>query len=232
MYDVETGLYYLRSRYYNPVWQRFINADSLVCNNMFYYCYNSPIIISDINGYSGDSVLKRRSIMDEGFGGAGFGMVVGLAAIALSDTVNSLSDQIADTIKDAITTATVIKKDNQQNISLYVLVIPPDPSNFNDKTLSNLVNLDVLYIGITNDPKRREAEHKRKRGAQYRMVVIKSGMTREEARVAEASCISAYTLELLENKRREISPAKVAHYDDILKSVWNIEDLTTDFLLR
>jgi len=27
VYDEETGLYYLRSRYYNPVWCRFINAD-------------------------------------------------------------------------------------------------------------------------------------------------------------------------------------------------------------
>ena len=26
-YDAETGLYYLQSRYYNPEWGRFINAD-------------------------------------------------------------------------------------------------------------------------------------------------------------------------------------------------------------
>ena len=28
VYDTETGLYYLSSRYYNPVWGRFINADT------------------------------------------------------------------------------------------------------------------------------------------------------------------------------------------------------------
>ena len=27
VYDTETGLYYLQSRYYNPTWGRFINAD-------------------------------------------------------------------------------------------------------------------------------------------------------------------------------------------------------------
>ena len=27
VYDEETGLYYLRSRYYNPVWKRFVNSD-------------------------------------------------------------------------------------------------------------------------------------------------------------------------------------------------------------
>ena len=30
VYDSETGLYYLSSRYYNPVWGRFINADGLI----------------------------------------------------------------------------------------------------------------------------------------------------------------------------------------------------------
>ena len=32
VYDTETGLYYLQSRYYNPGWGRFINADSLKGN--------------------------------------------------------------------------------------------------------------------------------------------------------------------------------------------------------
>ena len=42
-YDTETGLYYLTSRYYNPTWGRFINADTayistgqgIVGSNMF-----------------------------------------------------------------------------------------------------------------------------------------------------------------------------------------------------
>ena len=50
VYDTETGLYYLQSRYYNPEWGRFINADGYVStgqgllgNNMFAYCLNNPI---------------------------------------------------------------------------------------------------------------------------------------------------------------------------------------------
>ena len=49
-YDEETQLYYLNSRYYDPVIRRFINSDSLVStdqlfngNNMFTYCGNNPI---------------------------------------------------------------------------------------------------------------------------------------------------------------------------------------------
>ena len=50
MYDEESGLYYLQSRYYDPVTGRFVNADGFVStgtglmgNNMFAYCNNNPV---------------------------------------------------------------------------------------------------------------------------------------------------------------------------------------------
>ena len=57
VYDTETGLYYLQSRYYNPGWGRFINADSLIDNrgvhtqNVFAYCGNNPVKNIDDNGH-------------------------------------------------------------------------------------------------------------------------------------------------------------------------------------
>ena len=57
VYDTETELYYLQSRYYDPEVGRFINADGLVStgqgilgNNMFAYCGNNPAIFSDPTG--------------------------------------------------------------------------------------------------------------------------------------------------------------------------------------
>ncbi len=57
VYDEETELYYLQSRYYNPQLGRFLNADALVStgqgilgNNMFAYCNNNPIRYADYNG--------------------------------------------------------------------------------------------------------------------------------------------------------------------------------------
>ncbi len=57
-YDTETGLYYLQSRYYNPEWGRFINADALIGqtgellgHNMFAYTKNNPVNMSDKNGF-------------------------------------------------------------------------------------------------------------------------------------------------------------------------------------
>ena len=57
-YDVETGLYYLQSRYYNPKWGRFLNADdslysSIFGFNLFAYCDNNPISYIDPYGESG-----------------------------------------------------------------------------------------------------------------------------------------------------------------------------------
>ena len=50
VWDEETGLYYLRSRYYNSVWQKFVNADSLIKGNLFSYSLNNPGVLSDADG--------------------------------------------------------------------------------------------------------------------------------------------------------------------------------------
>lgn len=54
MYDEETELYYLQTRYYNPLMSRFINCDEtlgdstdIVAHNMFTYCGNNPIVYID-----------------------------------------------------------------------------------------------------------------------------------------------------------------------------------------
>lgn len=51
IYDEETGLYYLRSRYYTAQWNRFINADKeFLTHNHFAYCANAPIHLKDDDG--------------------------------------------------------------------------------------------------------------------------------------------------------------------------------------
>ena len=57
VYDTETGLYYLNTRYYSPVWGRFINADVIMgansdagTYNLFAYCGNNPVIRCDKGG--------------------------------------------------------------------------------------------------------------------------------------------------------------------------------------
>ncbi|WP_417141575.1 RHS repeat domain-containing protein [Ruminococcus bromii] len=59
VYDTETGLYYLQSRYYDPFAGRFLNADayydtcnSVLSTNMFAYCESDPINYIDPYGYA------------------------------------------------------------------------------------------------------------------------------------------------------------------------------------
>ena len=56
-YDIETGYYYLQTRYYNPEWGRFLNADGyvnangdIIGYNMFAYCGNNPVNYVDPTG--------------------------------------------------------------------------------------------------------------------------------------------------------------------------------------
>ena len=60
VYDTETGLYYLQSRYYDPLTGRFLNADdaefigktgTALSGNIFAYCENNPISNTDENGH-------------------------------------------------------------------------------------------------------------------------------------------------------------------------------------
>jgi len=64
VYDQETGLYYLQSRYYDPEMGRFINADVFTStgqgftgNNMFAYCGNNPVNRADKSGCGWTIVL-------------------------------------------------------------------------------------------------------------------------------------------------------------------------------
>ena len=61
-YDAETELYYLNSRYYNPKWGRYLNADCSISPNgdfqsynLFTYCSNNPVSNKDTSGATGNN---------------------------------------------------------------------------------------------------------------------------------------------------------------------------------
>ncbi len=60
-YDTETGMYYLKSRYYDPELRRFINADTVISGpqagaNLFAYCENNPVNMADYDGHAALSI--------------------------------------------------------------------------------------------------------------------------------------------------------------------------------
>lgn len=84
-FDVETGLYYLKSRYYDPEICRFISMDDIsfldpqLLNglNLYAYCLNNPIMYMDENGH----LALGWTLLILG----GIGLVANIAGQALSD---------------------------------------------------------------------------------------------------------------------------------------------------
>ena len=83
-YDSETGLYYLKSRYYDPAVKRFLNADDsdilqeeqncLLQYNLYTYCFNNPANMNDDEGER-SLTLKKKA--------ASLGVTLGILLIAL-----------------------------------------------------------------------------------------------------------------------------------------------------
>ena len=74
-FDSDSGLYYLKSRYYDPNLQRFINSDVIpvtgqgfIGSNMFAYCLNNSVCIGDDGGYFANWLVG-------GLGGAAVGAI-------------------------------------------------------------------------------------------------------------------------------------------------------------
>ena len=90
VYDRETGLYYLQSRYYNPEIGRFISADNVMSdvggdilgNNLFAYCLNNPVMLVDLWGtastiaFSDNLDIFADPIDEATSGGGGVGVLV------------------------------------------------------------------------------------------------------------------------------------------------------------
>ena len=97
MYDEETGLYYLGSRYYDPVTCRFVSADLFsylrhdVPNGMnpFAYCYNNPVNYTDRTGHFAitASVIFWAAIIGAGAGAVVGGAAGGITAAATGENV-------------------------------------------------------------------------------------------------------------------------------------------------
>ena len=95
-YDVETGFYYLQTRYYDPEIMRFINADNyeLVGTlartpgqlNMYAYCNNNPVMFTDKTGKGVVTSLLIASILI----GIGVGASVG-GYVAYTNNENILA---------------------------------------------------------------------------------------------------------------------------------------------
>ena len=108
-YDTETGYYYLQSRYYNPEWGRFLNADvliskehGLIASNIFAYCLNNPASNKDDNGFICSSVADGATTSEytetTSNGNSGFSYVKSGIMGSISASVDGLGNAVAKVI--------------------------------------------------------------------------------------------------------------------------------------
>ena len=125
-YDNETGLYYLQSRYYDPVTHRFLNADAYVSTsilgcNIFAYCMNNPVNMIDVSGHWPEFVTGLINIVGGGLqaaagvmlgvavGWTGFGAVA--AGVLMVNGSATLAQGVGQVVND-IANADVMRDDN------------------------------------------------------------------------------------------------------------------------
>ena len=99
-YDLELGLYYLQSRYYDPETGRFISADSfldtgksIVSTNTFMYCENNPIVYADSSGNFSLKFTAKGIAVENAFG-LGFSNEGGWFKTPWTTSVNCLQRQL------------------------------------------------------------------------------------------------------------------------------------------
>ena len=157
---------------------------------------------------------------------------------AIGQTVNDIETYFAE-VANARATAIAYVNSMLQNLN--------KTHNYSGNSVYVLVDhMNVVhYVGRTNDPDRRDREHKSllSNKKHYKMEVVMTGLSKNEARAAEQILISAYSLEALDNARREIAAANVVKFTDEVgralglmsgdsRLSTNIEDLTDWLKLR
>ena len=133
-YDSDLNLYYLNTRYYDPVVGRFISPDSALYHNMFgynmyAYCYNNPVNYADYTGESAVAaawlaklgafaIIEPTMIGEIIFAVAAAGVII-YSAVTVADVVNEASQSdhyylSAPVINQSITTESKSNNDTEE----------------------------------------------------------------------------------------------------------------------
>lgn len=95
VYDEETGLYYLVTRYYDPSLKRFISPDSFFAEkNLYAYCLGQPVNRSDKDGNESIAIPLMGScvpaISSTGIGLIITGLIIGIGVLDYISKADSL----------------------------------------------------------------------------------------------------------------------------------------------
>ena len=153
-YDTETRLYYLKNRYYNPEWCRFLNVDSIIdsdndimSNNLYLYAKNNPIMYRDSDGTFALGLLlgKIATAVVQAVVVIATAVAAKEATKALTKAAVNVSSQVRT--KEKTKTKKETPKDNDSN-------------NHNVYFLRDTTTGKVEYVGRTQHRTETEYRHK------------------------------------------------------------------------
>ena len=106
IFDSESDLYYLQSRYYDPELGRFLNADSLIStgqgilgNNMYVYCLNNPVSYIDNCGTACKWIPTtleeaEEKVLEYMTDSNAYGVIISGSAVTVSSILKSTISQL------------------------------------------------------------------------------------------------------------------------------------------
>ena len=228
VYDNETGLYYVSSRYYDPEIGRFINADAAIGQignvqgtNMFAYCFNNPVNMSDPTGNWPKLSTIFTVVAAAAVAVAAVAVTVatcGAAAPALAvaggGIIGGISAGAAATAASVATGAMIVA-----GVSTAAAVTSVVAEKAVEKTAKRNNSVYVLkddagtvqYVGRTNNVDKRRAAHSANPArAGLEMEVIASGLNLPESRALEQAGMAYYhtinTANKMNNQINSVSP--------------------------
>ena len=247
-YEADLAFYLTGTRYYDPSIGRFINVDSMMAGvsdslhgyNLFAYCFNNPVNLTDPSGNwprlstifaivavtaiavaAVATAVVTCGAAVPAMAAVGGGIAGGISAgtIATAAAVGSAAVTIAKvaTMASAASYVTekAVEKTAKQNNSVYVL---------KDEVGT------VQYVGRTNNVDKRKAAHRANPArAELEMEVIASGLNLPEARALEQAGMAYYhtinTTNKMNNQINGVSPKYWGAFKELaigtLNYAWN-----------
>ena len=161
---------------------------------MFAYCANNPACTKDASGHALDY------LRDVAFLGVCAVAYCTACAVCASGVLDQVAEKVISYVQQILEEEKkLVRRDQTVYVMCYL-----DEAKYGKDT--------VGYVGRTNDLNRRKNEHRRDRTKDCLgdPIAIVTGLTIDEAKVVEQMLISAYTLDALENRRREIGINKLS----------------------
>ena len=219
-YDKETKLYYLNSRYYNPAWGRFINADGII---------NADEVINGFNLYAYTTNNPIKYIDDTGKGGLLAGILyLGAQFITAAVATIAAYALLQDATEAVVSVSTrpngskKKKKDDEEE---------QDPKIYYVYTLYDPFLGRTTYVGRTKNLKNRLEQHRMNPAKQhlvlgeyYKKLTYTQARGKEQELIVKYSTINKgyYNFNLI-NGINSMNP----NYDKYMNAILNIDESET-----